>query len=144
MRILLVVVVALLLPPAQAASQQLPPQSHATFAADPARGADAPAAAIIPRAVLIPAAMTIPASPALPFSAADVPQDGRSRLSVAGGVGGFLVGAAVGALVACHFNRDSYDVFCAGQNDTKVAIGAVLGGTAGAALGSYLFRSRRR
>jgi hypothetical protein len=70
-------------------------------------------------------------------------QDGGGRrLSVAGGIGGFVVGAVAGALVACHFNRDDYDVFCAGQNDTKVAIGAVIGGATGAALGAYLFRRR--
>jgi hypothetical protein len=68
-------------------------------------------------------------------------QDGGGRrLSVAGGIGGFVVGAVAGALVACHFNRDDYDVFCAGQNDTKVAVGAVIGGATGAALGAYLFR----
>jgi hypothetical protein len=72
-----------------------------------------------------------------------VEQDGGGhRLSVAGGIGGFVVGAVAGALVACHFNRDDYNVFCAGQNDTKVAIGAVIGGATGAALGAYLFRRR--
>jgi hypothetical protein len=70
-------------------------------------------------------------------------QDGGGRrLSVGGGIGGFIVGAVAGALVACHFNRDDYDVFCAGQNDTKVAVGAVIGGATGAALGAYLFRRR--
>jgi hypothetical protein len=62
------------------------------------------------------------------------------RLSVAGGIGGFLIGGLAGGLAACHFNRDSYGVFCAGQSDTKLAIGAATGGLAGAALGAWLFR----
>jgi hypothetical protein len=66
-----------------------------------------------------------------------------SRLSVVGGVAGFVLGAAVGTATACHFNRDSYGVYCLGQSDTKLAIGAVLGGAAGGALGAYLFRRSR-
>jgi hypothetical protein len=143
MRILLVVTLALLLPCAEAESQQLPPQPTATYAADMAPLAFAPEPASAPGPLLLPLAVTAPAVPALPHTG-DVHQDGRTRLSVAGGVGGFLVGAAVGTLVACHFNRDSYGIFCLGQSDTKLAIGALVGGTAGAALGSYLFRSRRR
>ena len=65
------------------------------------------------------------------------------KLSVAGGVLGFLVGGAGGAALGCLANRDDYGVFCGGQSDTKVAVGAVLGGAAGAALGAILFRRER-
>src|SRR5512140_387360 len=65
------------------------------------------------------------------------------KLSVAGGVLGFLVGGAGGAALGCLANRDDYGVFCGGQSDTKVAVGAALGGAAGAALGAILFRRER-
>ena len=65
------------------------------------------------------------------------------KLSVAGGVAGFLVGGAAGAALGCLANRDDYGVFCGGQSDTKVAVGALLGGAAGAALGAVLFRRER-
>jgi hypothetical protein len=63
--------------------------------------------------------------------------------NVAGGVVGFLLGAAAGGVVACTANRDSYGVFCGGQNDTKLIVGAALGGAAGAAIGALLFRRER-
>jgi hypothetical protein len=63
--------------------------------------------------------------------------------STAGAIGGFVLGFVAGGLVGCHFNRDSYDVFCAGQNDTKVVGGAVLGGVVGAVLGSRVIRRER-
>jgi hypothetical protein len=62
---------------------------------------------------------------------------------VLGGVIGLLVGVAVGGAAGCAANRDSYGVFCGGQSDTKVAVGAAIGGIAGAALGAYLRRRDR-
>jgi membrane associated rhomboid family serine protease len=72
-----------------------------------------------------------------------VEQSRGRRLSVAGGVLGFLVGGAGGAALGCLANRDDYGVFCGGQSDTKVVVGAALGGAAGAALGAVLFRRER-
>jgi hypothetical protein len=60
--------------------------------------------------------------------------------SVAGGIVGLLLGGAAGGVLACAANRDDYGVFCAGQDDSKLIIGAALGGAAGAALGALLFR----
>lgn len=65
------------------------------------------------------------------------------RLSVAGGVGGFLLGAAAGGALGCLANRDSYGVYCGGQDDTTVFVGAALGGAAGALLGALIFRRER-
>lgn len=65
------------------------------------------------------------------------------KLNVVGGAVGSIVGIAVGAAIACDANRDSYGVFCGGQNDTKVAVGAGIGGVAGAVLGAFLFRRDR-
>ena len=67
---------------------------------------------------------------------------GRKR-SLAGGIGGFLVGAAAGGTIGCLANSDDYGVFCGGQSDTKVVVGAALGGIAGAALGAVLFGGER-
>ncbi len=58
-------------------------------------------------------------------------------------VGGVLGAAAGGFALGCLANRDSYGVLCGGQNDTKLAIGAVTGGLAGAALGALLGRRER-
>jgi hypothetical protein len=63
--------------------------------------------------------------------------------SVAGGVVGFLLGAAAGGALACAANRDDYGVYCGGQEDTKLVLGAALGGVTGAALGALLFRRER-
>jgi hypothetical protein len=63
--------------------------------------------------------------------------------SVVGGVVGLMLGVAAGAAVACDANRDSYGVFCGGQSDTKIAVGATIGGLAGASLGAFLFRRER-
>jgi hypothetical protein len=63
--------------------------------------------------------------------------------NVAAGVVGFILGAAAGGVLACTANRDDYGVFCGGQDDTKLVIGAALGGAAGAALGALLFRRER-
>ena len=70
-------------------------------------------------------------------------QSRGQKLSVGGGVIGFLVGGAGGAALGCLANRDDYGVFCGGQSDTKVVVGAALGGAAGAALGAILFRRER-
>lgn len=56
---------------------------------------------------------------------------------------GLLTGVALGGVAGCAANRDSYGVFCGGQSDTKVAVGAAVGGIAGAALGAFLFRRER-
>lgn len=60
------------------------------------------------------------------------------RRSLAGGVAGFVVGAAAGAFVGCLANRDDYGVLCGGQSDTRVFVGAAIGATAGALIGSRL------
>ncbi len=62
---------------------------------------------------------------------------------IAGGVVGLLLGAAAGGVIACTANRDDYGVFCGGQDDTKLVIGAAIGGAAGATLGALLFRRER-
>lgn len=62
------------------------------------------------------------------------------RPGLAGGIVGFLLGGAVGGVAGCAANRDSYGVFCGGQSDTKVVVGAAAGGLAGAALGALLFK----
>lgn len=67
---------------------------------------------------------------------------GRNPNVVTGFVGAVL-GAAVGGALGCAVNSDSYGVFCGGQDDTKVIIGASLGGTVGAAAGAWLFRRER-
>jgi len=67
---------------------------------------------------------------------------GRSP-GVLAGVVGALVFSGIGGVVACTANRDSYGVFCAGQDDTKIVIGAVLGGLVGGTLGAVLFRRDR-
>ena len=59
------------------------------------------------------------------------------------GVIGMLLGAAVGGVAGCAFNSDDYGVFCGGQDDTKVAVGAVAGGVAGGLAGALLFKRER-
>jgi MFS family permease len=63
--------------------------------------------------------------------------------SLAGGIVGFVLGGAAGGVVACTANRDDYGVFCGGQNDSKLVVGAALGGAVGAALGALLFRREK-
>lgn len=70
-------------------------------------------------------------------------QSQGDRLSVIGGFAGLLLGVAAGGAAGCAANRDSYGVFCGGQDDTKVVVGAALGGLAGAALGAWLLRRER-
>lgn len=81
---------------------------------------------------------------AIPLASIDHLELSRGRkLSVPGGVAGLLLGAAAGGTLGCLANKDSYGVFCAGQDDTKLIVGAVLGGAAGATLGALLFRRER-
>jgi hypothetical protein len=78
-----------------------------------------------------PSGLTTWAS-AVPLAAvAESEQQAKRQPSVVGGVVGFVVGAAAGGLVGCAMNRDSYGVFCGGQNDTKVVVSAAIGGIAG-------------
>ena len=51
-----------------------------------------------------------------------------------------LGGAAVGGALGCLANNDDYGAYCGGQDDTKVIVGAALGGIAGAAAGALLFK----
>jgi hypothetical protein len=57
-----------------------------------------------------------------------------------GGIIGALLGVAVGGAVGCLANKDDYGVYCAGQDDTKVIVGAVVGGLAGAVVGALVFK----
>ena len=57
-----------------------------------------------------------------------------------GGIIGALLGLAVGGAAGCLANKDDYGVFCGGQDDTKVIVGAVVGGLAGAAIGALVFK----
>jgi hypothetical protein len=77
-----------------------------------------------------------------PALAPDALQRGR-RLSVAGGIVGGVVGAAAGVALACLANRDSYGVYCGGQNDTKLLVGGVIGAGVGGWLGARLFARDR-
>lgn len=82
----------------------------------------------------------------LPLPLADITRVEVSRgrkPGIVGGVVGLLLGAAAGGVIACTANRDDYGVFCGGQDDTKLVIGAAIGGAAGAALGALIFRRER-
>ena len=72
-----------------------------------------------------------------------IEQSAGRRRSLPGGIAGFVVGAAAGGAVGCLANSDDYGAFCGGQSDTKVIVGAALGGIAGAALGAVLFGGER-
>lgn len=69
--------------------------------------------------------------------------EGRRR-NVGAAIAGAVLGAAVGGVTACHFNRDSYGVFCAGQSDTKIVIGSLIGAAVGATIGAVLFQREER
>jgi len=69
-------------------------------------------------------------------------QDGR-KPSLVGGIVGLVLGFGAGGALGCAANRDSYGVYCAGQSDTKVVLGAALGGVAGAAVGALVFKRPR-
>jgi hypothetical protein len=60
--------------------------------------------------------------------------------NVTTGVVGLLLGAAAGGAIGCAANSDDYGVYCGGQDDTKVIVGAALGAAVGATLGALLFR----
>ena len=82
----------------------------------------------------------------LPLPLADISRVEVSRgrkPGMVGGVVGLLLGATAGGVIACTANRDDYGVFCGGQDDTKLVIGAAIGGAAGAALGALIFRRER-
>lgn len=64
------------------------------------------------------------------------------KLSVTGGVIGAVVGAAAGVALACLANRDSYGVYCAGQDDAKLVIGGVIGAGVGGFIGAWLLGER--
>jgi hypothetical protein len=97
-----------------------------------------PAAVVAPWAALRAGGASIVAPVSVPMAQ----ERARRRPSVVGGVVGFVLGAAAGGLVGCAANRDSYGVFCAGQNDTKVFVGAAIGGIAGATAGALIFARR--
>jgi hypothetical protein len=63
--------------------------------------------------------------------------------NVTTGIVGLLLGAAAGGAIGCAANSDDYGVYCGGQDDTKVIVGAALGAAAGATLGALLFRRER-
>lgn len=65
------------------------------------------------------------------------------RPGLLGGILGAVLGVGVGGVVGCLANKDDYGVFCAGQSDTKVAVGALAGALAGGALGAWLGRRER-
>lgn len=63
--------------------------------------------------------------------------------NVTGGIIGGLLGVAAGGALGCLANKDDYGVYCAGQDDTKVIVGAVVGGLAGAAVGALVFKKEQ-
>ena len=76
-------------------------------------------------------------------SVARIEQSRGRKPGVAGGVVGLVLGAAAGGALGCLANRDDYGVFCGGQSDTKVVLGAAVGAAGGAVLGAMLFRRER-
>jgi hypothetical protein len=82
----------------------------------------------------------------LSFPAHDIAiieQSAGRKPNLAVGLAGMLVGVALGGVAGCAVNADSYGVFCGGQDDTKVVVGAVAGGLTGALLGALLFKRER-
>ena len=63
--------------------------------------------------------------------------------SIVAGVVGALLGAGIGGAIGCAANRDSYGVFCGGQSDTKVVVGAVVGGVVLGGAGLLLIQTER-
>jgi len=85
------------------------------------------------------------ASLRIPLSAVRRVDVSRGRkLSKKGGILGAAVGGAVGAVaMGCLANKDDYGVACAGQDDTKYVVGALVGGLVGGALGALIGRRER-
>jgi len=63
--------------------------------------------------------------------------------NVPAGIVGLLLGVAAGGALGCLANKDDYGVYCGGQDDTKVIVGAALGGIAGGLFGALLFKTER-
>jgi len=63
--------------------------------------------------------------------------------NVPAGIAGLLLGVAAGGALGCLANKDDYGVYCGGQDDTKVIVGATLGGIAGGLIGALLFKTER-
>ncbi len=91
-----------------------------------------PVARVTDSTLVLAASLATRSSPTLP-----------KKPSLLGGVIGFVVGAAAGFTLGCLANKDDYGVFCGGQNDTKVFVGAAVGGVVGATVGALLFRRER-
>jgi membrane associated rhomboid family serine protease len=72
-----------------------------------------------------------------------IEQSAGRKPNVVIGLAGMAVGVAVGGVAGCAVNADSYGVFCGGQDDTKVVLGAAAGGITGALLGALLFKRER-
>ena len=82
----------------------------------------------------------------LRFSSHDINMVERSagrRPNVLTGTVGLIAGAAIGGAIGCAANSDDYGVFCGGQDDTKVVLGATAGGVLGGVLGALLFKRER-
>lgn len=104
----------------------------------------APSAAAAQAVPVSPTPARVVVAPAVPHATlARVEAATARRPSVAGGVAGALVGAVAGGVVGCMANRDDYGVFCGGQSDTTVAIGAIIGAGIGAYIGAKLFARDR-
>lgn len=54
-----------------------------------------------------------------------------------------IIGAGIGGIVGCAANADSYGVFCGGQNDTKVVVGAGVGAITAAVIGGKMFTKEK-
>jgi hypothetical protein len=79
----------------------------------------------------------------LSFSARNITRLEQSvgrRPNLIAGVIGAVVGAGIGGVVGCATNSDSYGVFCGGQDDTKVIVGASIGAVAAGFAGLLLFK----
>jgi hypothetical protein len=68
---------------------------------------------------------------------------GGRAFNTTGAVIGGILGTAAGGALGCAANRDSYGVYCGGQSDTKVFVGAALGAVVGVALGGLVFGGER-
>jgi hypothetical protein len=126
-------------PLAAQAADRLSPASDAQIPASPAL-LPLPASHLTAEPSLTADGATLP--PVRDLAPQTLRAQGSRRYSVAGGIGGFIVGGAAGGALGCLANKDSYGVFCGGQDDTKFVVGAALGAVVGAALGAMIFRHR--